>query len=101
MRTYCLAAMIALAMTTGVAVAQTTSLDSAHTTLAPATPNPGRAGQVVQLPGGGQGVTTGGNAHYQTLTTPGGGSATMVPNAGGGSSVIGTGGRIGTTTTHP
>ncbi len=98
MRTYCFAAMLALALTTGVAVAQTASQDSAHTTLPPATPNPGRPGQVVQLPGGGQGVTTGGNANYQTLTTTGGGSATMVLNGNGSASVIGSGGRSGTAT---
>jgi hypothetical protein len=101
MRTFCCAAMIAVVMTASAAVAQTTPQDSAHTTLAPAAANPGRAGQVVQLPGGGQGITTGGTAHYQTLTTPGGGSATMVPNGGGTSSVIGSGGRVGTTAVHP
>jgi hypothetical protein len=100
LRTICFAAMVALAMTTAVAVAQTTHLDSAHTVLPPAAPSPGRAGQVVQLPGGGQGVTTGGTANYQTLATPGGGSAVMVPNGAGSASVIGSG-HSGTVGTHP
>jgi len=99
MRIYCCVAMIGLAMTTSVALAQTTHLDSAHTVLPPATPNPGRVGQVVQLPRGGLGVTTGGTASYQTLGTPGG-SATMVPNGGGSSSVIGSGGLSGTVNTR-
>jgi opacity protein-like surface antigen len=99
MRTFCFAAMVALGLTTAVAAAQTPQ-DSAHTVLPPATPDPGRAGRVVQLPGGGQGVTTGGTANYQTLGTPGGGSAVMVPNGAGSASVIGSG-RSGTVATHP
>jgi hypothetical protein len=96
-----LAAMIGLvALITGAASAQTTHLDSAHTTLAPATPDPGRTGQVVTLPQGGQGVTTGGTAHYQTLVTPGG-SATAIPNSAGGSTVIGSGGHGGIGASHP
>jgi hypothetical protein len=101
MRTLCFAAMIGVAMTAAVAVAQTPHQDSAHTLLPPATPNPGRTGQAVPLPGGGVGVTTGGNAHYQTLGTPGGGSAVMVPNGAGSASVIGPGHGTGTVATHP
>ncbi len=100
MRTLCFAVMVAFTVTTAVAVAPTPPQDSAHTVLPPATPNPGRVGQAVQLPGGGQGVTTGGNAHYQTLGTPGGGSAVMVPNGAGSASVIGPG-HGGTVATHP
>ena len=53
--------------------------DSAHTLFTPNAPDPGRAGQVYQLPQGGFGVTTGGTSHYQTLGVPGGGGV-VVPN---------------------
>ena len=77
---------------------QTTPVDDAHTPLTLSTPDPGRAGQVYQLPQGGVGVTTGGTSHYQTLTTPGG-SGIAVPNGNGTSSLTGPGGRGGTATT--
>ena len=93
-----LAATMALAMMTGVALAQATPQDSAHTLVTPNASDPGRAGQVVQLPQGGIGVTTGGTANYQTMGTPGG-SAIMVPSGGGTSSVIGSGGGSGTVNT--
>jgi hypothetical protein len=93
-----LAATMALAMMTGLAFAQATSQDSAHTLVTPNAPDPGRAGQTVQLPQGGFGVTTGGTANYQTMATPSG-SAVVVPNGGGTSSVIGSGGGSGTVTT--
>jgi hypothetical protein len=67
--------------------------DSAHTLFTPNAPDPGRAGQIYELPQGGFGVTTGGTSHYQTLGTPGG-SGITVPN-GNTSSFIGSGGRIG------
>jgi hypothetical protein len=67
--------------------------DSAHTLFTPNAPDPGRAGQVYQLPQGGFGVTTGGTSHYQTLGMPGGGVA--VPN-GNTASFFGSGGRVGT-----
>jgi hypothetical protein len=67
--------------------------DSAHTLFTPNAPDPGRAGQVYELPKGGFGVTTGGTSHYQTLGTPGG-SGIPVPN-GNTASFIGSGGRIG------
>jgi hypothetical protein len=70
--------------------------DSAHTLFTPNAPDPGRAGQIYHLPQGGIGVTTGGTSHYQTLGTPGG-SGIAVPNGNNMSSVIGSGGRIGTT----
>src|ERR1700688_2471059 len=38
--------------------------DSAHTLFTPNAPDPGRAGQVYQLPQGGFGVTTRGTSHY-------------------------------------
>jgi hypothetical protein len=101
MRTLCLAAMVALTSTMAVALAQPSPPASYRTTLPPAAPAPGRAGQAVQLPGGGQGVTTGGTANYQTLGTPGGGSAVMVPNGAGSSSVIGPGRSSGTVAAHP
>jgi hypothetical protein len=101
MRTLCFAGIVALAMTSATAVAQTTPQDSAHSVLPPATSDPGRAGRTVQLPGGGQGVTTGGTAHYQTLGTPGGGSAVTVPNGASGASVVGSGRSSGAVSTHP
>jgi opacity protein-like surface antigen len=101
MRTLCLAAMVALTVTTAAALAQPSPPASYRTTLPPATSPAGRAGQAVPLPGGGQGVTTGGTAHYQTLGTPGGGSAVMVPNGAGSASVIGQGHGAGTVATHP
>jgi hypothetical protein len=82
-----------------IQLAQMTPQDSAHTLVTPNAPNPARASQTVQLPQGGTGVITGGTSGYQTLTTPGGGSALAVPNGGGTSTVTGTGGRSGTVTT--
>ena len=63
----------------------------------PNAPPPARnpAGQVVQTPGG-PGVTTGGTSGYRTMTTPGGGSAIVVPNGNGTSTVIYSDGRIET-----
>jgi hypothetical protein len=101
MRPYCLAAMLVIFTTAGVALAQPSPPASYRTTLPPAAPPAGRAGQPVQLSGGGQGVTTGGTANYQTLGTPGGGSAVMVPNGGGSASVIAPGHSAGTVATHP
>jgi hypothetical protein len=72
-------------------------VDSAHTLFTPNAPDPGRAGQVYQLPQGGFGVTTGGTSHYQTLEMPGGGSAVAVPNGNSTSTVFGSGGRLGMT----
>jgi hypothetical protein len=69
--------------------------DSAHTLFTPNAPDPGRAGQVYQLPQGGFGVTTGGTSHYQTLGMPGG-SGVAVPNSDNTTSIIGSGGRVGT-----
>lgn len=46
-----------------------------------------RPGQVVQTSKG-QGVTTGGTSNYQTITTPGGGQAIVVPNGNGTSTII-------------
>jgi hypothetical protein len=62
-----------------------------------AAPPPGRPayGQTVQTPNG-TGVTTGGTQGYQTLTTPGGGSAIVVPNGNGTSTVIKSDGTIET-----
>jgi hypothetical protein len=68
--------------------------DSAHTLFTPNAPDPGRAGQIYQLPQGGFGVTTGGTSHYQTLGMPGG-SGVVVPN-GDTASFFGSGGRVGT-----
>jgi hypothetical protein len=67
--------------------------DSAHTLFTPNARDPGRAGQVYQLPQGGFGVTTGGTSHYQTLGMPGGGGV-AVPN-GNTASFFGSGGRVG------
>jgi hypothetical protein len=62
----------------------------------PSAPPPSPApGQVVQTPNG-PGVTTGGTQGYQTMTTPGGGSAIVVPNGNGTSTVIRSDGSIET-----
>ena len=95
-----LVAPVVLALATWVAFAQAAPQDSAHTVFTPNAPDPGRAGQVVQLPQGGLGVTSGGTAGYQTLATPGG-SAVMVPNGNGTATVIGSGGHNGTVNTRP
>jgi hypothetical protein len=71
-------------------------VDSAHTLFTPNAPDPGRAGQIYQLPQGGMGVTTGGTSHYQTLEMPGSGSAVAVPNGNSTATVFGSGGRLGT-----
>jgi hypothetical protein len=91
-------ATVAFVMTPVIALAQAPARDSAHTLFTSNAPDPGRAGEVVQLPQGGTGVTTGGAANYQTLATPNG-SAIMVPNGSGTSAVIGSGGRTGTVNT--
>jgi hypothetical protein len=52
----------------------------------------------VQTPQG-PGVTTGGTSGYQTLTTPGGGTAIVVPNGNGTSTIIHSDGRIETVPT--
>jgi hypothetical protein len=83
----------------GTQLAQATSQDSAHTLVAPSAPSGARVGQPMQLPQGGTGITTGGTANYQTLTTPGGAGAVAVPNGTGTSSVTGPGGRSGTAPT--
>jgi hypothetical protein len=70
--------------------------DSAHTLFTPNAADPGRSGQIYQLPQGGIGVTTGGTSHYQTLVMPGGGSGVAVPNGGNSYSFMGSGGRAGT-----
>ena len=101
MRPYCFAAMVTLTMMSGVALAQPSPPASYRTTVPPAAPAAGRSGQPVQLQGGGQGVTTGGTANYQTLGTPGGGTAVMVPNSAGSASVIAPGHGAGTVATHP
>jgi hypothetical protein len=69
--------------------------DSAHTLFTPNAPDPGRAGQIYRLPQGGLGVTTGGTSHYQTLVSPGGGSAIAVPNGNNSVTMIGPAGRTG------
>ncbi len=56
------------------------------------------AGQVYTTPQG-PGVTSGGTSGYQTLTTPGGGSAIVVPNGNGTSTIIHSDGRIETVPT--
>jgi hypothetical protein len=58
-------------------------------------PAPNAPGQVVPTQQG-PGVTTGGTSGYQTLTTPGGGSAIVVPNGNGTSTIIHSDGRIET-----
>lgn len=67
---------------------------------APHAASPGRnpSGQVIQTPSG-PGVTSGGTSGYQTLTTPGGGNAIVVPNGNGTSTIIYSDGRIETVPT--
>jgi len=64
----------------------------------PTPPARNPAGQVVPTQQG-PGVTTGGTSGYQTLTTPGGGSAISVPNGNGTSTIIHSDGRIETVPT--
>lgn len=68
--------------------------DSAHTLFTPNAPDPGRVGQLYQLPQGGVGVSTGGTSHYQTMVTPGG-SGVAVPNGNNTFDMMGSGGRAG------
>jgi hypothetical protein len=68
----------------------------APTSAAPPARNP--AGQVYQTPQG-PAVTSGGGPGYQTTTTPGGGSAIIVPNGNGTSTIIHSDGRIETVPT--
>ena len=68
----------------------------APTNTAPPARNP--AGQVYQTPQG-PAVTSGGGPGYQTTTTPGGGSAIIVPNGNGTSTIIHSDGRIETVPT--
>ncbi len=88
-----IALFVAVLAATPAAFAQTTPSDSAHTLVTPNAPDPGRTGQVRQLPQGGYGVSTGGTSHYQTLTTPGGGSALSVPNGSSQSTIVQSGHR--------
>ena len=57
--------------------------------------DPGRSGQMILLPQGGQGVTFGGTPNSQMIGTPGG-AAIMVPNSNGTSTVIAPGMPSGT-----
>ena len=68
----------------------------APTNTTPPAQNP--AGQVYQTQHG-PGVTSGGSSGYQTLTTPGGGSAIVVPNGNGTSTIIHSDGTIETVPT--
>ena len=65
-------------------------------TVPPPAQNPG--GQLYQTQKG-PGVTGGGTTGYQTLTTPGGGSAIVVPNGNGTSTIIHSDGSIETVPT--
>ncbi len=69
------------------------SAPPASTSAAPPARDP--AGRIIQAPSG-PGVTSGGTPNYQTTTTPGGGSAIVVPNGNGTSTVIHSDGRIET-----
>jgi hypothetical protein len=68
----------------------------ATTSTAPPARSP--AGQVLQTPQG-PAITSGGGTGYQTITTPGGGSAIVVPNGNGTSTIIHSDGRIETVPT--
>jgi hypothetical protein len=61
----------------------------------PAPPARDPSGRIITSPSG-PGVTSGGTTGYQTKTTPGGGSAIIVPNNNGTSTVIYPDGRIET-----
>ena len=65
-------------------------------TVPPPAQNP--AGQVYTTPQG-PAVTSGGGPGYQTITTPGGGSAIVVPNGNGTSTIIHSDGKIETVPT--
>jgi hypothetical protein len=65
-------------------------------TIPPSPPNP--AGQVLPTQRG-PAVTNGGTSGYQTTTTPGGGSAIVVPNGNGTSTIIHSDGTIETVPT--
>ncbi len=69
-------------------------------TSTPVAPPPMRdpSGRIIQAPSG-PGVTSGGGPGYQTTTTPGGGSAIIVPNGNGTSTIIHSDGRIETVPT--
>jgi hypothetical protein len=68
----------------------------ATSSVTPPARNP--AGQIYQTPQG-PAVTSGGGPGYQTTTTPGGGSAIIVPNGNGTSTIIHSDGRIETVPT--
>ncbi len=74
-------------MTAATANAQITPQSSAGTLVTPQAPDPGRSGQMILLPQGGQGVTFGGTPNSQMIGTPSG-AAIMVHNGNGTSSVI-------------
>jgi hypothetical protein len=76
------------------------ALQAPPTYALPPAPPPARepGGRIVQSPSG-LGVTSGGTQGYQTMTTPGGGSAIIVPSGGGTSTVIHSGGLIETVPT--
>lgn len=72
----------------------------------PSPPNPTDTTPPARSPAGqvtptqqGPGVTTGGTTSYQTIQTPGGGSAIVVPNGNGTSTIIHSDGRIETVPT--
>lgn len=58
-------------------------------------PEGSQLGKPVQLPGGGTGVTSGGNSNYQTFTSPSG-PGVVIPNGNGTSTVIKPDGTIST-----
>jgi len=64
----------------------------------PTPPARNPAGQITPTQQG-PGVTTGGTSSYQTIQTPGGGSAIVVPNGNGTSTIIHSDGRIETVPT--
>lgn len=83
-----LTAMLVLATMVATASAQITPGSSAGTLVAPPANDPGRAGQMMMLPQGGQGVTFGGTPYSQMIGTPTGGATIMTPSGGGASTII-------------
>ena len=87
-----LAAALALAAMVAAADAQILPGSSTSTTVAPPANNAGRAGRMVLLPEGRQGLTFGGTPYSQMVGTTGGDAAIMVPSSGGPTAIVAPGG---------
>lgn len=79
-------ALFALILLAPAARAQAPS--NAFTPAPPIQPDPGRPGQVIQLPGGGTASTTGGTPYFQTIPNTGSGPAIVLPNPNGSAIIV-------------